>query len=426
MLFALQLVGIAGDAAQLRRRGEMLGQHLDQHAARGIGIGVDQEHEAALAQRQQHHRRVHARQGAGVRHRHLSVDVGDAPAVAITVEQRTVPFATALGNRHGRVGGPFFVPLLGRQPIELLRRRREPIHGPGQHIVQTATYAAGRIHRRRLDDRPFARFERVAAVAPDIRVRDIADLLAIPRADLTALHAERLEYLAAQQRRIRRAAGRRRNLAGNDVQSVVVGVTRAKTVGRLEVLQAGDHIVGREAVRRRPQHQVAGAFGQAAAMHEQIADLHIRGDPRIVHAERRQEFRHRIVPTQLALLHQPRQQRGGHGLGVRGDLEQGLRIHRFARGEIPERARVDHLAVVDNADGHAGQVIARDHSVDHAVVVGARIRVGRGGRRSAHAKREHSSTKDGLGEMAHATSHSCARCSPACISSKVCRRRTAA
>ena len=257
----------------------------------------------------------------------------------------------------------------------------------------------------------------VFAVFHRVRRRHVADLVAIPRADLAARHAERLEYFASEQRRIRRAAGRRGEFAGDDVQRVVVCITRAKTVGGFQILQTGDDILRRELIRRRPQHQVAAAFGQTAVMHEQIADLHVRRHPRIVHAERRQVFRDRIVPAQLALLHQPREQRRCHRLRVRRDLEQRVVIHRLAGGELADHVRVHDLAVLDESDGDAGQVIARDDGVDQAVVV---VGFRRGMRSSCRCQQQRTD------ENFHALSQSCAGCSPAIISSNVCRRRTTA
>src|SRR6185437_10442307 len=103
---ALQFVGVALDTASLVRRGEMFGQHLVEHRARVFGFGIDQEHIAAVLEWQQRDRRVHAFQRAGVRHGHLAIDVADAPAVAVTPEQRAVPFVLALRDRHRRVRRP--------------------------------------------------------------------------------------------------------------------------------------------------------------------------------------------------------------------------------------------------------------------------------------------------------------------------------
>src|SRR5690606_20322785 len=87
---------------------------------------------------------------------------------------------------------------------------------------------------------------------------------------------------------------------------------------------------------------------------------------------------------------QPRQHRRGHRLGVGGDLEQRCGGHRVtAAGDgLAEAARVDDLAVLDHADGDAGQVVAFDGGLDggveHGVDAGGRGLRARGCRRSHH------------------------------------------
>ena len=133
--------------------------------------------------------------------------------------------------------------------------------------------------------------------------------------------------------------------------------------------QAAHDVVAGEQVRLRPQHQVAAAFRQAAVVHQQVADRHIPGHPRIVHRELRQVLHHRIVPAQPALLHQPRQHRAGHRLAVGSDLEQRLGGHRIAGAGhgFAETARVHHLAVLDHADRDAGQLVAFDGGAHHGI-----------------------------------------------------------
>ena len=79
------------------------------------------------------------------------------------------------------------------------------------------------------------------------------------------------------------------------------------------------------------------ALAQAAVVDQQVAHLHLARDPRVVHAELRQLFDHRVVPAQLAGIDQSREHAGGHGLGVGGDLEQ--RVASRSARRCPPRAR---------------------------------------------------------------------------------------
>src|SRR5690606_24103076 len=100
------------------------------------------------------------------------------------------------------------------------------------------------------------------------------------------------------------AAGGGRDLAGDHVQQVVVGVAGTERIGRLDVPQAVDDVGAREQVGLGPQHQVAAALGQAAVVHQQVTDRHRAGDLGVAHGEARQVLHHRVVPAQLAGLHQ--------------------------------------------------------------------------------------------------------------------------
>jgi hypothetical protein len=114
---------------------------------------------------------------------------------------------------------------------------------------------------------------------------------------------------------------------------------------------------------------IARAFAQAAAMGEQVAHLHMLGDPGIGHAEVGKVTPHGVVPTQLSFLHQTGEQRRSHRLAVGGDLEQRVVGDRLSGPghALAQCARVDHLAVVDHAHRETGQVITGHHRIDDGV-----------------------------------------------------------
>ncbi len=172
----------------------------------------------------------------------LAIDIGQPPAVAIAVQMGAVPVAHALADRHRRMQRPHRATLdLGQPGLLWVRAQPGAIH-PGQHVIQAAANAAGG-HRRQVGYRiaVFA-YRHVLAVCPHMRLGDIADLALLPRADLAARHSQWGKEFLADQLVIRLAAGARGDFAGHHVQQVVVGVVRAKAVGRLEMGQAGDDV----------------------------------------------------------------------------------------------------------------------------------------------------------------------------------------
>ena len=151
------------------------------------------------------------------------------------------------------------------------------------------------------------------------------------------------------------------------------------------MLQPGNDVGAGEIVGFGPQHQVAGAQAQAAVVDQQVAHLQVRGDPRIVHAQLRQVPDHRIVPAQAALVDQPRQHRGGHRLGIGGDLEQCVGRDRLAAagGQFAAGLHRHHPTVLDHTHGQPGQIVMFERLVDQRgdrVAIGLRHRCSPRGR----------------------------------------------
>ena len=256
-----------------------------------------------------------------------------------------------------------------------------------------------------------------------MRLRDVVTRSGFPRADAT-IQAQWREDFRSNQFLVTRAAGGCGHFAGDDIEQVVIGVTGSKTVLWLDMAEPGKDICTREMIGFGPQHQIAAAFGQAAVVHEQVAHLHVLGDPGIEHAESRQVLGHRVIPAQLAGIDQAREQACRHGLAVRGDLEQGLARDLLARTRFAFTgcARVNDLAVVDDADGETGQVIALHDFIEGMI----NAFVGRRGECRCPGKQD-DRQKDS--NLAHGLQFSCQAgvdTSPRHISARVWRCRTIA
>ena len=371
----VQQRGVVRHAVRLARPGDLLGQHLPQHGARGLAFAIDQDDDAGALIGQQDHRRIHARQRPGVGHLPGAVDVGQPPSVAIGGDVAVVPGAHARAHGHRHVGRPDRPALRGRQPGRL-RLRRQPHAHPGQHVVEAATDPAGG-HRGDVGhDGLVLADDPVALRRAHVRLRHVAYLGAVPFTDLATRQAERLEQFTLDQLLVRHAARSGGHFAGDDVQQVVVGVGGTEAVRGLQVLQAGDDVGAREPVGLRPQHQVAGAQAQAAVVDQQVAHLHLLRDPRVVHAELRQVLRDRVVPLQSAGIDQARQHAGRHRLAVGGDLEQRGSIDPLAAAgnSFAGGALVDHLPVAHHAHRQAGQLVAFERGVEGSIALDSQRR----------------------------------------------------
>ena len=133
-------------------------------------------------------------------------------------------------------------------------------------------------------------------------------------------HAERREDAVAHEIVPALAGDRRDELPGRDVEQVVVGVGAAETGGRLDEAQALDDFVAAE-VAGRKEHQVAGAQAEPAAVRQQVADRHLAGDVRVVHLEGGHVLGDRVVPADLAFVHQHGERGAGERLGIGRDAE---------------------------------------------------------------------------------------------------------
>ena len=89
----------------------------------------------------------------------------------------------------------------------------------------------------------------------------------------------------------------------------------------------------------------------------------------VVEGERGQGIGHLAVPVQQSAFDQNAGQRGGEGLGQRGEAEHGVAADRLAGARVGEAdaAFQQHAVVLDDRGGQAGDFIGRLHAVEPAI-----------------------------------------------------------
>ncbi len=157
-------------------------------------------------------------------------------------------------------------------------------------------------------------------------------------------------------------------LTRHDVEHVVVGEARAEAGRRLQEAQA-PHRIGAGDLGGRHEEQVTLPQSEAAAMHQQVADRHLARDPGVVHPEIRQVIDDRVVPVDLALVHEDRERGGREGLRGRTDLEQRVGVDRLRGVEAADAVSAGErdLAVLDDCDGGARHALLFHHRLDAGV-----------------------------------------------------------
>ncbi len=210
-------------------------------------------------------------------------------------------------------------------------------------------------------------------------------------------HADRLEDPGADEVVPLHAGSRLDHRAGGNEQHVVVGVGAAETGRRRDVAELPEDFFPAP-VGVEPE-QVPGAEGEAAPVGEQVPDgelmRHIR---RAAQAEPGEIVGDRIVPAELAVVHQDAERRGGDRLGIGGHLEERVLVdlRRISHPADAPAGGKDDLAVPDHADGGPGLVEALERGRDVGIDV-----LGRGLRREgAQGDRQQQGGKAGTG--AHA------------------------
>nr|GEU28508.1 hypothetical protein [Tanacetum cinerariifolium] len=353
-------------------------------------FGVGQNGDAQFFLRHHQHRRIKALQRAAVHDELAALVVAQRKAQSIRREiglgggQRGLRLADA----HRRLLAPQLGQLRGADQLFAVRGFAVVEQGghPAREVFGAgvdAHRAHGVRHGHRFHDcRP--------AVDLAVRGRVVSGRQHVGHAGFGAGHAHRRQDAVVNRLSPRLAVLFRDDLAGHDVQQIVVGVAVAEARRRLDVPEFRDDLVGRKFGARPPQ-QIPGAQSQAAAVREQVAHRHGAGHVRIVHLEARQMHGDRVVPFQLALVHQHGQCRSRKPLGVGRHLEQGLAIDGRGVAQLAHAVALgrDDFSILDDGNRHARHVEGFQRQLDVGVeIVG---RDGGGSRRgdclAGHAHR---------------------------------------
>ncbi len=165
------------------------------------------------------------------------------------------------------------------------------------------------------------------AVSHGVRRRHVGRGHQFRRARVGMGHSERREDPLPHELLPALAGDPRDHLPRHQVEQVVVRIPAAEARCRPQVADVPDDFVARE-IGSGPEHQVARAQSEPAAMHQQVADGHLVSHIGVVHLELGHVVDHPVVPTDLPLVHQHRERRRGERLGIRRNAEQRFRRHR--------------------------------------------------------------------------------------------------
>ncbi len=218
---------------------------------------------------------------------------------------------------------------------------------------------AGRqVRHDRVVQGPHARHTRLAVDVVGMRAR----VIAAKRARIIErrlVHAERIEDHALHRGVVRgtqlhvRVHDMAADVTGRGRHQVVVLEHLAELAGRLG---RGELVERRRRRRgaRRVEDPVEILARQTGAGADEVLHQHLARRLGAAEAECGIDLRHLLVPGELALIHQPRQQKRGHALGVRRDHEHRMRIDglRLAQLTHADAALVHDLAVFDDR-GHS-------------------------------------------------------------------------
>ncbi len=166
-------------------------------------------------------------------------------------------------------------------------------------------------------------------------------------------HAERRQEMRADVGAPRRVGDRGDGLPGGDEHEVRVAPRRPKRGDGVEEADAAQHL-GRRQIRAVPE-QVAAPRLVAGAVAEEIAEGQFARRPRVFERETGQHIGGAGVPRERAAVDERGEGRGGDGLGVGGDGEDGVGIDRLRTPDLAhaEPAFVDDPVALDDDDGRA-------------------------------------------------------------------------
>ena len=144
-------------------------------------------------------------------------------------------------------------------------------------------------------------------------------------------------------------------------EGVLRRVRGAETGGRAQVAQPPQDLFA--AVAEGAQF-AAGVRRQAAARRREVAERGLTRGPSVPQAKGRPHAAHRLVPAQLALAGERRQQGGRVGLRDGAELEQRVVVHLVGPAHLAqaEAAHVHGRVPGDDGDRRPGDAAARHHA----------------------------------------------------------------
>ena len=114
-------------------------------------------------------------------------------------------------------------------------------------------------------------------------------------------------------------------------------------------------------------------------MHEQVANRHLAGHPRVVHLKARQVIDHLVVPADFSLIDENAERSHGEGLAGRAGRENCVGVDPLGRTETLDAESLGErdLVVLDDGDGHAGHADLLAQTFHAGVEAGRRRGEGR-------------------------------------------------
>ena len=332
--------------------------------------------------------------------------VGDDPRAAIILDFPAQRVAAELGGERREVAG-IRCDRLERRGLPHLCRLRLAEQPPaaGQRAVPKldleplrkipgAERESARRHRRTAEFLALVE-HRIGAVAPQHAADPGVRKGAVRRGPARliggggVLHAAAPEHFLGHELLPGLAADFLDQLARDGVENVVIGIARAETGRRLDVREALDGFLARQAAARDEQ-QIPCPQPEPAAVDQQIADRHLAGDPRIVHTEPRDVVDHLVVPAELALIDEDGDRRRGERLAGRAGLEDRVGVDLGGLAELADAPALGErgLAMLDDRDGDAGRAGLLAQRLDLGIEARGRIRQSGNGEREQRQREQ--------------------------------------
>ena len=257
---------------------------------------------------------------------------------------------------------------------------------PAHHVGRRRVDRSGRrqlIHVRVRDDAH-------GVIDLGVRAGDVCELGQNGDGGVRRRHSERHENAIADELGPRAVRNRLRDFTGGGIHQIAVSVMRAKAPRRPEKTKPPEQLIGVVRPAARPE-QVAAR--KPAPVSDQIADGELARHPRIGELERRQMIGDAIIPVELAIVNEHRQQNPGERLAVGCKREESVRIYRVGLSDRanPVTLEQNDRVVANDSDGDTRNFPLAHPLRDVGVEIGNRELGDSRGRECRHAESEQES-----------------------------------